>query len=40
MGYRTLERMKELENDLQKLGEFFEWLQSKYCILIEQQKMN
>jgi hypothetical protein len=31
-AFPTLLRMKELEDESQKLGEFFEWLQSKYCI--------
>lgn len=32
MNCPTLERMNEVKVESQILGEFFEWLQSKYCI--------
>lgn len=38
MDYPTLERMKKLENESQLLGEFTEWLHSRYFMIDKRSK--
>jgi predicted metal-dependent hydrolase len=38
MNYPTLERMKEVEEQSQLLGEFLEWLHSKYFMIDKKSK--
>lgn len=38
MNYPTLERMKEIEEQSQLLGEFLEWLHSKYFMIDKKSK--